>query len=117
MESAGLIECRLDLRGKGGNVTKARILTREPEGKWQEHDDEFTDELSLCLRKFAKVAAAVAKAAVPRYDPQAIVRGINGSRRKGVRNEHTRRKRGRSINRQQGNGNGRKVVTDTAEWE
>jgi hypothetical protein len=115
METAELIECRLDLRGKGGEVTQARILTREPHGKWEKRDDVFTEEISELLRKFARAAAAVAKVAVPRYDPQAIVRGINGSRRKSSRIEHTRRKRGRSIKSQLGTG--RKAPSDTMEWE
>jgi hypothetical protein len=110
----GRLEYRLDLRAKGGNVTQVRILTRGPEGKWQVYEGEFTNELSVCLRKFAKGAAAVTKAAVPPLDVEAIIRAVNGSRRKSVSVQHERREKRASIQRQSGNGG--EADTDAADW-
>jgi hypothetical protein len=67
-------EYRLDVRGSGGVITAVRILTREPGGGWQQTTDAFTEEHSLHLCKFAKVAGRVAKTAMPPFDLDAIVR-------------------------------------------
>lgn len=74
-------EYRLEIRGKGGKVTRVRLLTRKPGGKWRPCDGGFTDEHVAHFRKFAKVAAAVARAVAPALDVKAILRGANSQRR------------------------------------
>jgi hypothetical protein len=75
-------EYRLDIRGKNGNIDRVKILERHDGGKFVQIDGKFTDEHVAHLDLFQKAAAAVAKAAVPPFDADAIVSKINGSRRK-----------------------------------
>jgi hypothetical protein len=73
---------RLDIRGKNGNVDRVKILERQDGAKFVPIDGNFTDEHMVHLELFAKAAAAVAKAAVPPFDADAILRKVNTPRRK-----------------------------------
>jgi hypothetical protein len=78
-------EYRIDIRGRGGKITALRVLERERGGEWQPCGEEFTEEHGVHCRKFVKVAASVAKRAVPRFDLDDIIRKAEGSARKNAR--------------------------------
>jgi hypothetical protein len=76
------LELRLVIRGKGGEVTSVKISERTGGGKFRPCDGRWTEQHAILARKFPKVALAVAKAAVPPFDADAIVGKVNASRRK-----------------------------------
>jgi hypothetical protein len=75
-------EFRMDMRGKGGKVSRVRLLQRAAGEKFRSCGDEFTAEHAAHFLLFAKAAAAVAKVVTPPFDADAIVSQLNGSRRK-----------------------------------
>ncbi len=80
-QNSSTTEYRLDLRGKGGKATRVGILVRQRGDKWRRCDGDFTNEHVTHYRKFARVAAAVARAVAPALDAKAILRGVNSQRR------------------------------------
>jgi len=75
------LEVRLVIRGKGGKISSVKISERKGGGKFHPCDGEWTED-HVILRKFPKVAAAVAKGVVPPVDVDDILRKVNTTRRK-----------------------------------